>query len=41
MEVDLFTPLLLIGARFALVLGVMLFIVSLGRDVWNAFSSHD
>ena len=41
MDVDLFTPLLLIGARFALVLGVMLFIVSLGRDVWNAFLSHD
>ena len=41
MEIDLFTSLLLIGARFALVLAVMLFIVSFGRDVWNAFSSHD
>ena len=41
MEFDLFTSLLLKGARFALVLGVMLFIVSLGRDAWNAFSRHD
>ena len=41
MEFDLFTSLLLIGARFALVLAVMLFIVSFVRDVWNAFSSHD
>jgi hypothetical protein len=40
MEFDLFTSLLLMGARFALVLGVMLFIVSLGRDAWNVFSSH-
>lgn len=41
MEFNLDTALLLIGARFTLVLGVMLFIVSLGRDVWSAFSSHD
>ena len=41
MEFDLFTPLLLIGARFALVLGVMLFIVSFSRDAWNDFSSHE
>ena len=41
MEFDLFTSFLLKGARFALVLGVMLFIVSLVRDAWNAFSSHD
>ena len=41
MEFDLFTSLLLIGARFALVLGVMLFIVSLGRDVRNDFVSRD
>ena len=41
MEFDLFTSFLLKGARFALVLGVMLFIVSLGRDALNAFSSHD
>ena len=38
MEFDLFTPFLLMGARFALVIGVMLFIVSLGRDSWNDFS---
>ena len=37
MELDLFMPPLLMGARFALVLGVMLFIVSLGRDVWTHF----
>lgn len=41
MEFDLFTSLFLMGARFALVLGAMLFIVSLGRDAWNAFSSHE
>jgi len=27
--------------RFTLVLGVMLFIVSLGRDAWNAFSRYE
>ena len=37
-ELDFFTPLLLMGARFALIIGVMLFIVSLGRDSWNDFS---
>ena len=41
MEFDLFTSLFLMGARFALVLGVMLFILSLGRDAWNACSSHE
>jgi hypothetical protein len=41
MEFDLFTSLFLMGARFTLVLGVMLFILSLGRDAWNAFSSHE
>ena len=41
MEFDLFTSLFAMGVRFTLVLGVMLFIVSLGRDVWNTFSSHD
>jgi hypothetical protein len=25
------------GVRFILVLGVMLFIVSIGRDAWNVF----
>jgi hypothetical protein len=41
MEFDLFTSLFLMGTRFALVLGVMLFIVSLGRDAWNAFSRYE
>jgi len=41
MEVDLFTPLLAMGLRCTLVLGVMLFIVSLGRDTWIDVSSHD
>ena len=41
MEFELFTSFLLIGARFALVLGIMLFIVSLGRDARNAFSRYD
>lgn len=41
MEVDLFTPLLAMGVRCILVLGVMLFIVSLGRDAWNNISSQD
>ena len=30
MELDFLRPFLLMGARFALVIGVMLFIVSLG-----------
>ena len=41
MEFDLFTSLFAMGVRFTLVLGVMLFIVSLGRDTWDAISSHD
>jgi hypothetical protein len=41
MEVDLFTPLLAMGLRCTLVLGVMLFIVSLGRYTWIDVSSHD
>jgi hypothetical protein len=41
MEYNLFTSLLLMGVRFTLVLGVMLFIVSLGRDAWNAFSRYE
>jgi hypothetical protein len=40
MAFDLFTVLFAMGMRFTLALGVMLFIVSLGRDAWNAFSSH-
>jgi hypothetical protein len=40
MTFDLFTSLFAMGVRFALVLGVMLFIVSLGRDALTAFSRH-
>jgi hypothetical protein len=41
MAFDLFTSLFAMGVRFTLVLGVMLFIVSLGRDAWNGFSRHE
>ena len=41
MEFDLFTLLFAMGVRFTLVLGVMLFIVSLGRDAWDAISRHE
>ena len=41
MAFDLFTSLFATGVRFALVLGVMLFIVSLGRVAWIAFSGHE
>lgn len=41
MAFDLFTVLFAMGVRWTLVLGVMLFIVSLGRDAWNAFSRHE
>lgn len=41
MELDHVTSLLAMGMRFALVIGVMLFIVSLGRDGWNVFSKHE
>ena len=41
MEVDLFTPLLAMSVRCTLVLGVMLFIVSLGRDTWIDVSGHE
>lgn len=41
MAFDLFTSLLTMGIRFALVLGVMLFIVSLGRNAWSASSEHE
>jgi hypothetical protein len=41
MAFDLFTSLFAMGVRITLVLGVMLFIVSLCRDVWTAFSSHE
>jgi hypothetical protein len=40
MEFDLFTSFFVMGLRFTLVLGAMLFIVSLGRDAWNGFSRH-
>ncbi|MGH7146902.1 MAG: hypothetical protein ACREIJ_03250 [Nitrospiraceae bacterium] len=38
MEFDHFTSLFAMGVRFTLVLGVMLLIVSLGRDAWDAIS---
>jgi hypothetical protein len=41
MAFDLFTSLFTMGIRFALVLGVMLFIVSLGRDAWSIFSGRE
>ena len=41
MEVDLFTPLLEMGVRCTLVIGVMLFIVSRGRDAWIDRSGHE
>lgn len=41
MTQDLFTPLFAMGMRCALVLGVMLFIVALGRDAWNGFGKHE
>ncbi|MEY4704156.1 MAG: hypothetical protein RL042_352 [Nitrospirota bacterium] len=41
MAFGLFTSLFAMGVRFSLVLGVMLFIVSLGRDVQNVFSRHE
>jgi len=40
MALDLFTSLFAMGVRLTLVLVVMLFIASLGRDAWSAFSSH-
>ena len=41
MAFDLFTFLFAMGVRFTLMLAAMLFILSLGRDAWNAFSSHE
>ena len=41
MAFDLFSSLFAMGVRFTLVLGVMLFIVSLGRDGWNVFSKYE
>lgn len=41
MALDLFTPLFAMSLRFTLVLGVMLFIVSLGRDAWSVFGKHE
>ena len=41
MAFDLCTTLLAMGVRFTLVLGVMLFILTLDRDTWSTFSSHE
>jgi hypothetical protein len=41
MEFDLFSPLFAMGPRFTLVLGAILFIVSLSRQAWNGFSRHE
>ncbi len=41
MEVDLFTSLLANGRGCTLVIGVMLFIASLGRDTWINVSGDD
>ena len=41
MEYIFFTSLFAMGVRITLVLGVMLFIVSLGRDAWTGFSRHE
>jgi hypothetical protein len=41
MAFDLFKSLFAMGVRFTLVLAAMLFIVSLGRDAWDAFSRHE
>lgn len=41
MAFDLFTSLFAMGVRLALMLGVLLFIVSVGRDAWNVFSIHE
>ncbi len=41
MAFNLFSSLFAMGVRFTLVLGVMLFIVSLGRDGWNVLSKFE
>jgi hypothetical protein len=41
MAFDLFSSLFVMGVQLALVLGVMLFLVSLGRDFRRAFSGHE
>jgi hypothetical protein len=41
MEVDLFTPLLVMGVRRTLVIQVMLFIDSHERDTWIDVSGYD
>lgn len=38
---DLFISLFGMGVRIALVLGFLLFILSVGRDVWKALSTHE
>jgi hypothetical protein len=40
MAFDLFSSLFAMGVRVALLLGVMLFIVLLGRDGWNVFTKY-
>jgi hypothetical protein len=41
MSFDLFSSLFAMGVRFTFVLGVMLFIVSLGRAGCNVFSKYE
>jgi hypothetical protein len=41
MAFDLFSSFFAIGVKFTSVLGVMLFIVSLGRDGWKVFSKYE
>ena len=40
MALDLFGSLFVMGVQLTLVLGVMLFLVSLGRDFRSVFSGH-
>ncbi|MCX5723919.1 MAG: hypothetical protein NTX84_05250 [Nitrospirae bacterium] len=41
MALDLFNSLFALGAQLTLVVGAMLFIVSIGRDFRNMFSRHE
>jgi hypothetical protein len=41
MAFDLFTSLFAMGVQLALVLGAMLFLISLGRDFKNVFRGHE
>lgn len=40
MALDLYSPLVAVGTRFTLVLGVMLVIVSLGRKAWSGLGDY-